>query len=82
MNFVSTTKICGTDNNFDRPSGTGASLHHYPGTSFLFTISLSLRDKSHSPIDAPQNYLSADGVSTPGTATRAMRREGAADRAY
>src|SRR5277367_5920070 len=28
----------------------GASLHRYPGTSCLATISLSLRDKSHSPI--------------------------------
>jgi hypothetical protein len=31
---------------FDRPSGTGASLHRSPGTSCLATISLSLRDKS------------------------------------
>ena len=35
------------------------SLHRYPGTSCLATISLSLRDKSHSPIEAPHNYLSA-----------------------
>ena len=41
----------GTDNDFDRPSGTEASLHRYPGTSCLATISLSLRDKSHPPID-------------------------------
>ena len=39
----------------------GASLHRYPGTSCLATISLSLRDKSHSPIEAPHNYLSAYG---------------------
>src|SRR5271165_6177429 len=32
----------------DRPSRTGVSLHRYPGTSCLATISLSLRDKSHS----------------------------------
>jgi hypothetical protein len=38
---------------FDLPSGAGASLHRYPGTSCLATISLSLRDKSHSPIEAP-----------------------------
>jgi hypothetical protein len=31
---------------FNRPSGTGATLHHYPGTSCLATISLSLRDKT------------------------------------
>jgi hypothetical protein len=37
--------ICGTDHDFDRPSGDGASLHRYPGTSCLATISLSLRDK-------------------------------------
>src|SRR5271166_1535835 len=41
----------GTDNDVDRPSGTGVSLHRYPGTSCLATISLSLRDKSHSPIE-------------------------------
>src|SRR5271163_1952479 len=29
--------------------------------SCLATIGLSLRDKSHSPIEAPHNYLSADG---------------------
>jgi hypothetical protein len=33
------------------PPGRGASLHRYPGTSCLATISLSLRDKSHSPIE-------------------------------
>jgi len=48
--IVSTTNICGTDNDFGRPFGTGSSLHRYPGTSCLATISLSLRDKSHSPI--------------------------------
>ena len=47
------------NNDFDRPSGTGASLHRYSGTSCLATISLSLRDKSHSPIEAPHNFLSA-----------------------
>jgi len=44
----------------------GASLHRYPGTSCLATISLSLRDKSHSPIEAPHNYLSAYGVTPRG----------------
>jgi len=39
----------------------GASLHRYPGTSCLATINLSLGDKSHSPIEAPPNYLSAFG---------------------
>jgi hypothetical protein len=33
-----------------------------PGTSCLATIVLSLRDKSHSPIEAPHSYLSAYGV--------------------
>ena len=32
------------------------------GTSCLATIVLSLRDKSHSPIEAPDNYLSAYGA--------------------
>ncbi len=36
---------------FNRPSGTGVSLWIAPGTSCLATISLSLRDKSHSPIE-------------------------------
>ena len=43
MNSVSTTNI--SDHDFGRPSGTGTSLHRYPGTSCLATISLSLRDK-------------------------------------
>ena len=30
-----------------------------PGTSCLATIVRSLRDKSHSPIEAPHNYLRA-----------------------
>jgi hypothetical protein len=47
----------------------GASLHRYPGTSCPATISLSLRDKSHSPIEAPHNYLSAyEGLLHPGLA--------------
>ena len=33
-----------------------------PGTSCVATIVLSLRDKSHSPIEALDNYLSAYGV--------------------
>jgi hypothetical protein len=32
------------------------------GTSCLATIVPSLQDKSHSPIEAPHNYLSAYGV--------------------
>jgi hypothetical protein len=40
----------------------GASLHRYPGTSCQATISLSLRDKSHSPIEVSQNFLSAYGL--------------------
>jgi hypothetical protein len=37
----------------------GVYLHRYPGASCLATISLSLRDKSHSPIEAADDYLSA-----------------------
>jgi hypothetical protein len=58
--------IRGTDHDFGRPSGTGIFLHCNPGTSCLATISLSLRDKSHSPIEAPHNYLSAYGFEPPG----------------
>jgi len=46
VSSVSTTNISGTDNDFDRPSGTEASPHRYPGTSCLATIVLSLRDKN------------------------------------
>jgi hypothetical protein len=42
-----------------------AFLHRDPGTPCLATISLSLRDKSHSPIEAPHDYLSAYRL-TPG----------------
>src|SRR5271165_3151609 len=52
MNSVSTTNISGTDNDFGRPSGTGVSLYRYPGTSYLATIMLSLRDKIHSSAEA------------------------------
>jgi hypothetical protein len=44
----------------------------YPGTSCLATISPSLREKSHSPIEAPQNYLSAYGCTPPGFPDRAL----------
>src|SRR6478752_10634296 len=33
-----------------------------PGTSCLATISLSLRDKSHSSIEAPHKYIRAYGL--------------------
>jgi hypothetical protein len=59
MNSVSATNI--SDHDFDRPSGTGASLRRYPGTSCLATISLSLRDKSHSPIEGPRIKLALMG---------------------
>ena len=42
----------GTDNDFDRPSGTAVFLYRYPGTSYLATILLSLRDKMHAPAKA------------------------------
>ena len=41
------------------------------GTSCLATIMLSLRDESHSPIEAPYNYLSAYGVYLGSTGLRA-----------
>ena len=56
---------------FDRPSGMGGSLHRYPGTSCLATISRSLRDKSHSPIEGlrvgilPECYLLLSAHITP-----------------
>src|SRR5271166_5453303 len=56
MSSVSTTNISGTDqgtdHDFGRPSGTGVFLYRYPGTSYLATITLSLRDKIHSSAEA------------------------------
>ena len=54
------------------------SLHRYPGTSCLATISLSLRDKSHSPIEAPTIILALMRV-YPGLAkiTSLVSHEGA-----
>src|SRR5271165_4048740 len=56
MSSVSTTNISGTDpgtdHDFGRPSGTGVFLYRYPGTSYLATIMLSLRDKIHSSAEA------------------------------
>jgi hypothetical protein len=46
------TNISGIENDFDRPSGTAVFLYRYPGTSYLATIMLSLRDKMHSPAEA------------------------------
>ena len=39
------------------PSGTVLSRDAFPGTSCLATISLSLRDKNHSPIEGPRIKL-------------------------
>jgi len=44
--------ISGAENDFDRPSGTAVFLYRYPGTSYLATILLSLRDKMHAPAKA------------------------------
>ena len=63
--MISTTNICGTDNDFDRPSGTeplspSRPRHFVPGYYHPVPpgpISLSLRDKSHSPIEAHRKYL-------------------------
>jgi hypothetical protein len=57
------------------PPGRGPLCIATPGTSCLATISLSLRDKSHSPIEAPHNYLSAYGAATLGN--MAERKEAA-----
>jgi hypothetical protein len=43
------------------PPGRGPSLHGYSGTSCLATISLSLRDRIHSPIEAPRIRLALIG---------------------
>ena len=52
----------GLTHDFDRPSGTGALCNRYPGTSCLATISLSLRDKSHSPIKGLRIKLALMGL--------------------
>jgi hypothetical protein len=39
------------------PPGRGLFASRYTGTSCLATISLSLRDKSHSPIEEPRIKL-------------------------
>jgi hypothetical protein len=44
-------------------SGTEALWIADPGTSCLATIRLSLRDKSHSPIEGPRNKLALVGFS-------------------
>jgi hypothetical protein len=44
------------------PYGTDLLRNAFPGTSCLATISLSLRDKSRSPTEAPHHYFCADGV--------------------
>jgi hypothetical protein len=50
----------GTDNDVNRPSGTGG-LSASPGTSCLATIVLSLRDENHSTIEAPRIKLALMG---------------------
>ena len=50
MSSVSTTNISGTDLTSTVPPGRGASLQTQ-ATACLATISLFLRDKSHSPIE-------------------------------
>ena len=62
------------------PPGRGASLHHYPGTSCLATIVLSLRDKSHSPIEAPRIKLMLMGA-RPAIGGAARGRAGGRDKA-
>src|SRR6202043_1339360 len=39
------------------PYGTVLSRNAFPGTSCLATISLALRDKSHSPLEGPRLKL-------------------------
>src|ERR1700730_4477318 len=44
------------------PTGTVLSKDAVPGTSCLATIMLSLRDKSHSPIEGPRIKLALMGL--------------------
>jgi hypothetical protein len=62
------------------PPGRGLSASHYPGTSCLATIVLSLRDENHSPIEAPRIRLGLIGFNPrePDHPER-TRSEGAAD---
>src|SRR3984957_6405581 len=46
-----------TYTNHTVPYGTALLGGAFPGTSCQATIASSLRDKSHSPIEAPHNYL-------------------------
>src|SRR5258705_5595850 len=51
-----------------------------PGTSCLATMVLSLRDKSHSPIEAPHNYLSAYDSAPRGLCSLVISRKWAPER--
>jgi hypothetical protein len=60
MSSVATTNICGTDHDFDRPSGTGPLC--FDGTQALrawLRSACPSGTKSHSPVEAAYNYLSA-----------------------
>ena len=83
--IVARHEVPGIDVKRLRPGGTvevivsptdicrrGAIFLMIQGTSCLATIVPSLRDKSHSPIEAPHNYLSAYGVN-PGPNGAKMR---------
>jgi hypothetical protein len=62
----------GTDNDFNRPSATGPSLHRFPGTSCLATINLSLRDKAILPSKGHTIILAFMGLQ-PGLMLLALR---------
>jgi hypothetical protein len=54
----------GTEIDFDRPSRTAVFLYRYPGTAYLATILLSLRDKMHSPAEALLKLMLMGGCRT------------------
>jgi hypothetical protein len=61
MNSVSTTNI--SDHDFDRPSGTGASLHRYPGTSCLYVFSVISESFSSSSSSSSSAVFRVAGTS-------------------
>ena len=62
--LLSQYSFSGTDNDFDRSLRDGVFLYRYPGTSYLATIALSLRDKIHSSPEALLKRLWAEALGT------------------
>jgi hypothetical protein len=50
-------KFSRTDNDFDRPAGTGPLRIAIQALRALAIMGLSLRDKDHSPIEAPDQRI-------------------------